>query len=75
VLVDWLQNGPMRSIVGPYSLRAAPWPTVSTPVAWAEVELCAAERRPERLIFLAAEVVERTERLGDLFASLGDQRP
>jgi bifunctional non-homologous end joining protein LigD len=68
VLVDWMQNAPMRSTVAPYSLRAAPWPTVSMPVSWDEVERCAAERRPELLTFLAWHVPERVERLGDLFA-------
>ena len=67
VLVDWMQNAPMRSTVAPYSLRAAPWPTASTPVSWEEVERCAVERRPELLTFLAGDVLERVERLGDLF--------
>ena len=69
VLVDWMQNARMRSTVAPYSLRAAPWPTVSTPVSWEEVERCAAERRPELLTFLAWNVPARIERLGDLFAA------
>ncbi|MDQ4082162.1 MAG: non-homologous end-joining DNA ligase, partial [Actinomycetota bacterium] len=47
ILVDWLQNDPMRSTVAPYSLRATPWPSVSTPVAWDEVEAARAARRPE----------------------------
>ena len=70
VLIDWMQNAPMRSTVAPYSLRAAPWPTVSTPVSWEEVTRCAAERRPELLTFLAGDVLERVERLervGELF--------
>jgi bifunctional non-homologous end joining protein LigD len=69
VLVDWMQNARMRSTVAPYSLRAAPWPTVSTPVAWDEVERCALERRPELLTFLAWDVPGRIERLGDVFLS------
>ena len=68
VLVDWMQNARMRSTVAPYSLRAAPWPTVSTPVSWEEVERCAAERRPELLTFLPWDVLDRVGRLGDLFA-------
>jgi bifunctional non-homologous end joining protein LigD len=67
VLVDWMQNASMRSTIAPYSLRAAPWPTASTPVAWEEVERAVAERRPELLTFLAGDVVERVARLGDLF--------
>jgi bifunctional non-homologous end joining protein LigD len=68
VLVDWMQNARMRSTVAPYSLRAAPWPTVSMPVSWDEVARCAAERRPELLTFLAWDVPERLQRFGDLFA-------
>ena len=69
VLVDWMQNARMRSTVAPYSPRAAPWPTVSTPVSWEEVERAAAERRPELLTFLAEDVLRRVERVGDLFAA------
>jgi bifunctional non-homologous end joining protein LigD len=61
VLVDWLQNDPMRSTVAPYSLRATPWPTVSTPVAWEEVEEALAGGRAEHLTFLADDVLERVQ--------------
>ena len=67
VLVDWLQNDASRSTVAPYSLRAMPWPTVSTPVTWTEVEAAHAARRPELLTFDAADARERLGRLGDLF--------
>ena len=67
VLVDWLQNDPMRSTVAPYSLRATDWPTVSTPVSWDEVEHCAATGRPEALTFDADAVLARIELHGDLF--------
>lgn len=62
VLVDWAQNDRVRSIVAPYSLRALPVPTVSAPLGWEEVE------RGEAGPFAPAEVVERLERHGDLFA-------
>ena len=68
VLVDWLQNDPMRSTVAAYSLRATSWPLVSTPVTFEEVEQALASRRPELLTFEPAKVVERVERFGDLFA-------
>ena len=68
VLVDWLQNDATRSTVAPYSLRGTPWPTVSTPVTWDEVERCAREGRPELLTFDARAVLERLDRHGDLFA-------
>jgi bifunctional non-homologous end joining protein LigD len=38
VFVDYLQNSHGRTMVSPYSLRAAPDATVSTPLEWAEVE-------------------------------------
>jgi bifunctional non-homologous end joining protein LigD len=38
VLVDYLQNSHGRTMVSPYSLRATPEATVSTPLEWAEVE-------------------------------------
>ena len=38
VLVDYLQNSHGRTMVSPYSLRATPEATVSTPLEWSEVE-------------------------------------
>jgi bifunctional non-homologous end joining protein LigD len=38
VLVDYLQNSHGRTMVSPYSLRATPEATVSTPLEWGEVE-------------------------------------
>ena len=67
VLVDWLQNDAWRSTVAAYSLRALPWPTVSTPVAWNELEEAVAAERPELLLFEPADVLERIQRLGDVF--------
>ena len=65
VLVDWSQNNAAKTTVVVYSLRAREWPTVSTPVSWNEVESCG---RPDDLVFLSSDVLERVERLGDLFA-------
>jgi bifunctional non-homologous end joining protein LigD len=62
VLVDWSQNNPAKTTVAPYSLRARPRPTVSTPVSWDEV---ASGKLPA---FTAADVLERVEADGDLFA-------
>jgi bifunctional non-homologous end joining protein LigD len=70
VFVDWLQNDPTRQLVAPYSLRGLPWPTVSAPVTWDEVERAAAARRPESLTFLGEDVLERLERDGDLFVEV-----
>jgi bifunctional non-homologous end joining protein LigD len=70
VYVDWLQNDATRQTVAPYSLRGLPWPTVATPVTWDEVERAAVEASPELLTFLAADVPERLDRHGDLFAEV-----
>ena len=68
VLVDWSQNAAAKTTVAPYSLRARPEPTVSTPISWAEVSAC---RAPEELVFLPDAVLKRIELDGDLLADLG----
>ncbi len=70
VLIDWSQNHPAKTTVAVYSLRGAADPTVSTPVTWNEVEDCDRGGDPARLRFTATEVLDRVERLGDLFAPL-----
>jgi bifunctional non-homologous end joining protein LigD len=67
VLVDWSQNDEHKTTVGPYSLRAKARPTVSTPVAWEEVERCQERADPQLLTFEWHEVLRRVERFGDLF--------
>ena len=66
VFIDWSQNTRHKTTIAPYSMRARPRPTVSTPVSWNEVEECASGRNP--LVFEAADVLERVEGVGDLFA-------
>jgi bifunctional non-homologous end joining protein LigD len=68
VYLDWIQNDASRSTVAAYSLRATPWPLVSTPVTWAELEEAVDAGRPEQLVFGPRDVLDRVERLGDLFA-------
>ncbi|HEY0387092.1 MAG TPA: non-homologous end-joining DNA ligase [Gaiellales bacterium] len=68
VLVDWSQNGLMRTTVNVYSLRAREQPTVSTPVTWKEVERAANEGDPTQLVFDWKAALERVDRHGDLFA-------
>jgi bifunctional non-homologous end joining protein LigD len=70
VYVDWLQNDPSRQTVAPYSLRGVPLPLVAMPVGWDEVERAAAQEREDLLVFGPDVVLERLERLGDLFAPL-----
>jgi bifunctional non-homologous end joining protein LigD len=67
VFVDWSQNNPAKTTVAPYSLRARPHPTVSTPLTWDEV---AGGSTDGRLVFTAPEVLERVEAHGDLFAGV-----
>lgn len=69
VFVDWSQNSRHKTTIAPYSLRARPRPTVSTPVDWAEVA-AAAEGDP--LTFEAEDVLARAADLGDLFAPVAD---
>ncbi|WP_026341898.1 non-homologous end-joining DNA ligase [Actinomadura atramentaria] len=73
VFVDWSQNNVAKTTVAAYSLRAAPQPSASTPVTWAEVEGCA---DPADLAFTPADVLARVEKDGDLLAPLlADARP
>jgi bifunctional non-homologous end joining protein LigD len=66
VFIDWSQNSRHKTTVAPYSLRARPRPTVSTPVTWEEVE-AAAGGAP--MAFEAADVVARVDKDGDHFAA------
>ena len=67
VFVDWSQNDDYKTTVCVYSLRAKERPTVSTPVAWDEVENCLKKNDPELLVFTADQVLKRVEKMGDLF--------
>jgi bifunctional non-homologous end joining protein LigD len=72
VFVDWSQNAFHKTTVAPYSLRARPEPTVSTPVSWDEVERCAAGGTELR--FEADDVLARVAELGDLFEPVLTER-
>ena len=63
VYVDAGQNAKGQTLVAPYSVRPYPGATVSTPLAWAELE---EEIYPEQ--FRMGTLFERIERVGDLFA-------
>jgi bifunctional non-homologous end joining protein LigD len=67
VLVDWSQNDEHKTTVGVYSLRARERPTVSTPVKWGEVERTLKKKDAGLLVFEAKQVIERVEKMGDLF--------
>jgi len=63
--VDTGQTGPSRTIVGPYSVRAHPGATVSTPLFWEELSGALDPKR-----FTLSNVRDRVTELGDAFASL-----
>jgi bifunctional non-homologous end joining protein LigD len=65
VYVDTGQTGTSRAIVAPYSLRAVPGATVSTPLEWGEVT---AELDPRA--FTIDSVPRRVTERGDLLAGL-----
>ncbi len=70
VFVDWSQNSRHKTTISPYSLRAGPVPTVSTPVTWAEVAE-GADGGP--LSFAPVDVLERVPQVGDLFAAVATE--
>jgi bifunctional non-homologous end joining protein LigD len=72
VFIDWSQNDEHKTTISVYSLRARPQPTVSTPVAWAEVEQAAESGDAGKLVFEAGDVLERFAADGDLFAPLNE---
>jgi bifunctional non-homologous end joining protein LigD len=74
VLIDWSQNSSFKTTVAVYSVRARPRPTVSTPLAWDEVDSALAGGDPEALVFEAPQVLDRVERLGDLMAPVLERR-
>jgi bifunctional non-homologous end joining protein LigD len=67
VLVDWSQNNTAKTTVAPYSLRARPLATVSTPLQWAEVDALREGGDPESVRFRTDDVLARVEEFGDLF--------
>ena len=69
IFIDWSQNAAAKTTVAPYSLRAQPTPTASTPLTWEEVEAMATGAQPARQ-FTAGEVLQRVAEHGDLLADL-----
>jgi bifunctional non-homologous end joining protein LigD len=72
VFVDWSQNDEHKTTVAVYSLRAREHPTASTPVTWEEVERARKKKDADLLVFEAKQVVARVDKMGDLFAPLGE---
>jgi bifunctional non-homologous end joining protein LigD len=67
VLVDWSQNTEHKSMVCAYSVRAKQRPTVSTPLAWDEVEAALDSGDADALVFEMGDVLERVRDRGELF--------
>jgi bifunctional non-homologous end joining protein LigD len=74
VLVDWSQNTEHKSMVCAYSVRAKRHPTVSTPLAWSEVEQAVDTGEAGPLVFEMADVLDRVAEHGDLFAPVLSER-
>ncbi|MBX3261791.1 MAG: hypothetical protein KF782_19060 [Labilithrix sp.] len=70
VYVDTGQTGTSRAIVAPYSVRAVPGATVSTPLSWDELTTDLDPRA-----FTIATVPARIAKRGDLLEGLLDARP
>ena len=70
IFVDWSQNDEHKTTISVYSLRARERPTASTPVTWDEVERALRKKDVGLLIFDSNQVLERVDKLGDLFAPL-----
>ena len=62
VFIDTSQNDPGKQTIAPYSLRATTVPVVSAPLAWDELDRLS-PIQPRAML-------ERVERLGDLFAGV-----
>jgi bifunctional non-homologous end joining protein LigD len=67
VFVDWSQNDEHKTTINVYSLRAKEQPTVSTPITWDEVENTLKKKSAKLLVFTSDRVLQRVEKLGDLF--------
>ena len=74
VFIDWSQNAAAKTTVAPYSLRAQPSPTASTPLTWEEVEAVATGEEEARQ-YDAREVLDRVEEYGDLLEDLLTRGP
>jgi bifunctional non-homologous end joining protein LigD len=70
VYIDTGQTGRSRTIVAPYSVRAYPGASVSTPLYWEEVHM-ALDPRQLTMFTVPARVVDR----GDPLEHLLDERP
>ena len=70
VYIDTGQTGRSRTIVAPYSVRAYPGASVSTPLFWEEVHMALDPRQPT-MFSVPTRVLER----GDPLEGMLDARP
>ena len=70
VFVDWSQNDEHKTTISVYSLRARERPTISTPITWEEAERALKKKDAGVLVFESRQVLDRVEKIGDLFAPL-----
>lgn len=70
VFVDYSQNAAKKTTATPYTLRARPEPTVSTPVTWAEIEEAERVGDPGGLVFRLSDIGPRLRQYGDLLGPL-----
>jgi bifunctional non-homologous end joining protein LigD len=68
VFIDWSQNDRHKTTVCAYSLRLRDRPTVSTPLAWSEVEVASESGDEDALTFDAGATLARVAEYGDLYA-------
>ncbi|TME30662.1 MAG: hypothetical protein E6I62_08635 [Chloroflexi bacterium] len=62
--LDFTQNASIKTLVAPYSVRAAPGAPVSTPIRWEELD--DPKLRPDR--WTIRTLPARLKEVGDLFA-------
>jgi bifunctional non-homologous end joining protein LigD len=67
IFIDWSQNDRHKTTVCAYSIRARQTPSVSTPLAWDEVEQALSTNDEPALRFDATAMLKRIESVGDLF--------
>lgn len=67
--LDCMQNGYGKTMVAPYSLRAADGAPVSAPLKWSEVT-----KKLDPLKFNLSTMPKRLEKVGDLFAEVFEKK-
>jgi bifunctional non-homologous end joining protein LigD len=70
VFINWSQNDRSKTMICVYSLRGLERPTVSFPLAWAELENISDTEDPVKLQITQSEALRRIEREGDLFGDV-----